>query len=297
MKNLAISLLGFIIVLGLGSGCGNRDKLTVMTFNIRYGTAEDGVNSWEFRKASLLKLIQNYQPDILGTQEALDFQIVAIKAACPRYAVFGVGRYAGIELPNRPHESLGGESCRIFYDFTKLVLLNQGTFWHSDTPDIPGSMTWGNSLPRITTWGILQSKETMQQYVVMNTHYHWDEPYVTKATKLNVQRQAAIAGNRPTILMGDFNLAPASACHDFLCGKIDWDHLTGPFHDTWLVRKKSPINTGTYHGFQGDSSGDRIDWILATGEFRVKDIRILHDRWEGHYPSDHFPVMAVLQLK
>lgn len=297
MKNLSIHFLCCIVIFCVCAGSGKRDALRVMSFNIRYGTADDGANSWELRKASLLKVIETYHPDILGTQEALDFQIAAIRAAFPQYGVFGVGRYEGIELPDRPHESRGGESCRIFYDTTKLVLLDQGTFWHSDTPDIAGSMTWGNTLPRITTWGIFQSRETSQQWVVMNTHYHWDEPYVTNATKLNVQWQAAIASKLPTILMGDFNLSPASASHDFLCGKTNWDNLSSPFHDTWLAGGKSETNAGTYHGFKGDAGGDRIDWILATADFSVKDIRILHDRWQGHYPSDHFPVLAVLQLK
>ncbi|MDZ7263164.1 MAG: endonuclease/exonuclease/phosphatase family protein [candidate division KSB1 bacterium] len=297
MKNSFVTLIFFIIVLCVCSDSGKRDDLKVMTFNIRYGTAEDGANSWEFRKTALLKLIQVYQPDILGTQEALEFQIAAIRAACPQYGVFGIGRYQGIELPDRPHESLDGESCRIFYDSTKFLLLQQGTFWHSDTPEIAGSMNWGNTLPRITTWGILQSRKTSQQWVVMNTHYHWDEPYVTNATKLILQRQATIAGKLPTILMGDFNLSPAATSHDLLCGQTKWDSLTGPFRDTWRARKKSETHAGTYHGFKGDSSGDRIDWILVTNEVGIKDIRILHDRWEGHYPSDHFPVLAVLQLK
>ncbi|RQV98064.1 MAG: endonuclease, partial [Calditrichaeota bacterium] len=100
-----------------------------MTFNIRYGTAEDGENSWEKRKSLLIEMLKKYRPDILGTQESLDFQIEEIKADFPKWAVFGIGRYHGIDLPERPHESMSGESCRIFYDSTKFVLLKEGTFW------------------------------------------------------------------------------------------------------------------------------------------------------------------------
>lgn len=268
-----------------------------MTFNIRYGTADDGENSWEFRKDIILNILKEYRPDILGTQEALNFQIEEIQSAFPAWQVIGVGRYHGIELSNRPHESMSGESCRIFYDTTKFSLIDEGTFWHSDTPDVPGSMTWGNTLPRITTWGILQSKINHKIFFVMNTHYHWDEPYVTNTSKLMIQKQLKIASKLPTILMGDFNLSPNSKSHAFFCGKKDLDGLSGRFIDAWLAKKKSEQDAGTFNGFKGDLNGDRIDWILFTPEFEVKNIQIVHDNQQGRYPSDHFPVIAVLQLK
>lgn len=268
-----------------------------MTFNIRYGTADDGENSWQFRKDMLIETLKRYQPDILGIQEALDFQIEEIKVAFPNWRVFGVGRYHGIDLPDRPHESMSGESCRIFYDITKFSLVDEGTFWHSDTPEIAGSMTWGNSLPRITTWGIFQSKNNQNKFFVMNTHYHWDEPYVTNASKLIIQKQLEIGGNLPTILTGDFNLSPDSESHAFFCGTKEIAGLQGRFIDAWFAKKRSEQDAGTYNGFKGDQSGDRIDWILFTAEFEVKNIQIVHDHHQGRYPSDHFPVVAVLQLK
>jgi endonuclease/exonuclease/phosphatase family metal-dependent hydrolase len=268
-----------------------------MTFNIRYGTADDGENSWEFRKDFLIETLKKCQPDILGTQESLDFQIEGIKSAFPAWQVFGVGRYHGIELSDRPHENLSGESCRIFYDTTKLTLVREGTFWHSDTPDVPGSMTWGNTLPRITTWGIFQTKITNQKFVVMNTHYHWDEPYVSHTSQLIIQKQNEIAGNLPTILMGDFNLSPNSDSHAFFCGEKKLNGITGRFSDAWIAAGKSERDAGTYHGFKGDQSGDRIDWILVTPELKVKKIQIIHDHQEGRFHSDHFPVVAILRLQ
>ena len=266
-----------------------------MTFNIRYGTADDGVNSWQNRKPILLEVLRKHQPDILGTQEALDFQIDEIKAAFPDWEVFGVGRYAGIEVPDRPHENMGGESCRIFYDITKFKLINQGTFWHSDRPDIPGSMTWGNTLPRITTWGIFQIKKHDKKFMVMNTHYHWDEPYVTNASYLIMKKWREIAADLPSILMGDFNLPPTSKTHQLFAGKIDSANLKGSFIDPWEVLHKLENNAGTFNDFKGDKTGDRIDWILVTSQFRIKNIQIIHDSFDNRYPSDHFPVLAVLK--
>jgi len=268
-----------------------------MTFNIRYGSADDGENSWQFRKDFLIETLKAYQPDIVGTQESLDFQIEAIKAAFPNWQVIGVGRYHGVDVPDRPHEHQDGESCRILFDTTKFSLIDEWTFWHSDTPDVPGSMTWGNTLPRVTTWGIFQTKSTNQKFLVMNTHYHWGEPYVSNTSRLLLQKVQEIAGDLPTILLGDFNLSPSSESHALFCGKTEFDGITGRFSDAWIAAAKSEKGAGTYHGFKGDRGGDRIDWMLITPELKLKDIQIIYDNRTGYYPSDHFPVVAVLRLK
>jgi endonuclease/exonuclease/phosphatase family metal-dependent hydrolase len=131
----------------------------------------------------------------------------------------------------------------------------------------------------------------------MNTHYHWDEPYVSHTSQLIIQKQNEIAGNLPTILMGDFNLSPNSDSHAFFCGEKKLNGITGRFSDAWIAAGKSERDAGTYHGFKGDQSGDRIDWILVTPELKVKKIQIIHDHQEGRFPSDHFPVVAILRLQ
>ena len=271
-------------------------EIKIMTFNIRYGTADDGDNAWENRKSILIDCLKRCTPDILGTQESLPFQIDTIKAAFPQWEFFGVGRYHNVEVPYRPQENKEGESCGVFYDTTKFKLLSQGTFWHSDTPDIPGSITWGNSLPRILTWGIFQIKHSDKEFVIMNTHLHGGEPYISKTTKLIMRKWCQIAGSRPTILMGDFNLLPTSEFHKLFCGGKRPADLRGKFIDCWEVLDKPETGSGTAHSFAGVKDRSRIDWILATHEFKVKNIEIIYDNVNGRYPSDHFPVVVELQL-
>ncbi len=290
---ISFSLL-FLSVLFCCSQSGT--ELKIMTFNIRYGTASDGDNSWEHRKSILIATLKKHQPDILGTQESLDFQIEVINAAFPQWKVFGVGRYHGIELSDRPHESMSGESCKIFYDTTKFMLIEEGTFWHSDTPEIPGSMSWGNTLPRVTTWGVFQIKYRDKKFVIMNTHYHWDEPYITNASKLLIKKWIEISKNLPTILMGDFNLPPSSNTHKLFCEKIDSTGFKTSFIDLWSSLGKTESNAGTFNDFKGDKNGDRIDWILATPQFHVTDIQIIQDQINNKYPSDHFPVLTIVRL-
>jgi endonuclease/exonuclease/phosphatase family metal-dependent hydrolase len=73
-----------------------QPETRVMTFNIRYGTANDGMNRWDNRKEFLVATIKAFDPDLLGTQETLGFQRDYL-AAPPDYAVLGVGRDDGKE--------------------------------------------------------------------------------------------------------------------------------------------------------------------------------------------------------
>ena len=296
MKWILISILLFIGSFIMSCHNENSETLKVMTFNIRYGTANDDTNSWENRKTILIDCLKKYQPDILGTQESLNFQIDFIKAAFPKWQVFGVGRYHNVFEPDRPHESMDGESCKILYDTTKFELVSKGTYWHSDTPDVAGSRSWGNDLPRITTWGLFRIKKNDQQFVIMNTHFHWDEPYVTNTSHLIMRKWREIADTKPTILMGDFNLEPTSATHQLFCGKTGSKDISGNFKDCWQLLGKSEENAGTGHGFNGSKSRERIDWILVTPQFDVKSINIIYDNDNGRYPSDHYPVLAELQI-
>ena len=294
------SIFMLVLLLFFGNpGCFKTQKsgMKVMTFNIRYGTAKDGENSWEYRESILIDCLKKYQPDILGTQEALDFQVDSIKATFPHWKSFGVGRYFTVAEPERPHESMSGESCTIFYDTTKFKLIEQGTFWHSDTPAQPASKTWGNSLPRITTWGILEYLENEKRFVVFNTHFHGGEPYVSNSSRLMMRKWRDIAGSMPTIFVGDFNLAPESEAHQMFCGKTGAPEVRGNFIDCWQEQRKSEHDAGTSHNYTGTKSKTRIDWILTTPDFGVNSVDILYYNENGHYPSDHYPVLVDLCLR
>ena len=296
-----IVLLGAVLTVAVMQGCHSSAKteMRVMTFNILYNShrVNSGDTAWESRRPILIDCLKKHAPELLGTQESFEFQTDAIIAAFPHWQVFGVGRYHNVAAvaPRRPYEDLGGESCRIVFDQTKFALLDQGTFWHSDFPDSAGSRTWGNELPRVVTWGKFQMKKSGKTFVVMNTHFHWGEPYVHNTAVLIMRKWREIANNLPTILMGDFNLKPDSPEHELFCGKSGSAELAGTFRDAWQLLGKSETDAGTSHSFTGKGE-NRIDWILVTPEFSVKAMDILHDNVAGVYPSDHFPLLSVLEL-
>ncbi len=261
----------------------------VMTFNLRYGTADDRPNCWDLRRDLLIECLHRYPFDIMGTQEGLPLQLEEIKAALPHVDYVGLGRYHDVET-DRWHEWKAGEHCAIFYDALKWWVAEQGTFWLSDTPHVPASRSWGNDLPRIVTWSIFQAQSTVPELAVFNTHYHWGEPVVQNSTALVLCKMREIAGDLPAILMGDFNLLPDSPTYQAFT-----DQGSGGLVDCWRACGHSEEGGETVHGFTGKGRG-RIDWMLLSRHFETKSVERIAFHREGRYPSDHFPVRAELCL-
>ena len=113
--------------------------LDVMTYNIRFQTENDGENSWSKRKDHLTNQIKFYEPQIMGVQEALVSQLKHFEAQMPDYKYIGVGRDDGKEA---------GEFSAIFYDLRKVDILDQGTFWLSESPE-KVSVGWDAAMERV----------------------------------------------------------------------------------------------------------------------------------------------------
>ena len=185
------------------------EHLTVMSFNIRYGTARDGDNAWEYRRDAVIELIDTSRVDVLGVQEALHFQLEEIANAIPRYRRIGVGRDDGAEA---------GEYSAILIDSSRLEVLEEGTFWFSDTPDVAGSTSWGNDIPRICTWARLQDIDSGRSFSVYNVHWdHRSQPSRERAAELLIERIGRNgAPADPVIVTGDFNAGEGNLAFRYL---------------------------------------------------------------------------------
>ena len=155
-------LIVLIVAMALGVGPTSAGSLTVMSFNVRYGTADDGDDAWPHRRGHVVATITAAGPDLLGTQECLAFQREELAAALPAFAVIGVGRDDGNEA---------GEMCASFYRRDRFDLLDHGTFWLSETPDEVASRGWDAALPRIATWLRLRDRPSGRELLWLNTHF------------------------------------------------------------------------------------------------------------------------------
>lgn len=293
----AFSALSRIAALGIAlllAACAaqepavEREGLTVrvLSFNIRYGTAPDGPHAWPHRKELVYDVIRRRDSDFVGLQEALRFQIDAIREAVPGYGEVGVGRDDGREA---------GEYSAILYREERWRPADSGTLWLSDTPDVAGSMTWGNQITRIVTWGRFVEKESHRAVWVFNTHFdHESQPSRLKSSELLASRIAAREPREPVIVTGDFNAGEDNPAILYLKNA----HGDPPLRlvDTFRVLHPDGEGAGTGGGFEGRRDGPKIDYVLVEPETQVREAEIIRDNEDGRYPSDHFPVYAEVVL-
>jgi len=268
--------------------------LSVMSFNIRRGTAQDGRNHWVFRRHLVHDILKDYRPDVLGLQEALDFQISEISAMLPGYRQAGTGTLRGGK----------GLHNAIFYNAARFVLSEEGTFWFSDTPNIPGSKGWGNIMPRNCAWVRLIDKKSKWGFYFYNAHLdHLSQRSRKKSVFFLTQHIHERLLPDPFILTGDFNAREKSRPIEFLTGKILLKIKTKgevsnpePMFDSFRVCYPDLRNMATYHGFNRYFFHSRIDYIFVPASIRVRAMEIIRLRWKKRFPSDHYPLFAKLVL-
>lgn len=284
---LGLAAVAVLLVSGVSTAQGEEPPLRakVLTFNIRFGTAPDGPNHWSNRKDAVIDLIRRGAYDFVGLQEALRFQIDEIRQALPHLEEIGVGREDGKQA---------GEYSAILYDGRRWRVVDQDTFWLSDTPTVPGSKNWGNNIPRIVTWGRFAESATGRELYVFNTHFdHQSQPSREKSAALLARRLAQREPLRPVVVTGDFNAAEDNPAIKFLKGEMAESPIR--LLDTFRLAHPDAQEVGTFHAFQGGTSGGKIDYVFIESGGVVVRAEILHDCENGKYPSDHYPVMAEVE--
>ncbi len=260
---------------------GPAEPLAVMTFNIRYGTAQDGENRWNARRELLIDVIREQAPDVLGLQEALDYQVDEVAAALPAYAVVGVGRDDGRRA---------GEYAAILFRKERLRVAESGTFWFSDTPEVPGSRSWGNNITRICTWARFVDRDG-RAFWHFNVHLdHQSQPSRERSAQLLRQRiDARAVPAEPVVVTGDFNVGETNPALETL--------RAAGLLDTYRVLHPDERRVGTFTGFKiGNDAGDKIDYVIVQAGTTVLTADIIRTARDGRYPSDHFPVVARIVL-
>lgn len=257
------------------SGCGQapETRLSVISYNIRMGEADDGGNSWEHRRPATIEMLRDLHPDIFGVQEAFGFQIDYITDNLPEYVSLGVGRDDG---------GNSGEHMSIFYDSGTVSLIEWGTFWLSETPETP-SKGWDAAYPRTATWALMEKDGRRFYYV--NTHLdHIGKEAQKNGLALIVDRIADInPDGLPMVLTGDFNVTPEDSVLDDLKTRM-------------LSARDSAAETDTLGSFNGWGESDSIlDYIWYSGFASCEKFETIRRQYGGiPYISDHYPVFALL---
>lgn len=276
-------IVALILLAAISPPAAAQEPLTVVSFNIRYGTAQDGDHAWPHRRDLVAATLRDHAPHLVGIQEALRFQLDEVARDLPGYREVGVGRSDGQTL---------GEYAAILVDTARFAVLSEGTFWFSDTPSVPGSMHWGNRITRIATWARLTDRVTGDTLRIYNVHWdHESQPSRERSAALLLERMATDFSSRDRlILTGDFNAGEDNPAFQILL-----QDARVPLRDTYRARHPDAEVVGTFNAFRGDSTGTKIDAVLVGPGWDVIDADIDRRRRGALWPSDHFLVWGVVK--
>ena len=251
----------------------------IISFNVRYSSAPeiDGDNRWELRRDAAVKMVAQQKPLVMGLQEACPDQIDFLDLNLTGYKHIGVGRDDG---------KRAGEMMAIYYDTTRLTLLDSGTFWLSETPE-KVSLGWDAACNRTCTWGHFKMKDTDFEFLYFNTHLdHLGSLARKNSIKLIVAKMTELnPDNLPVFLSGDFN----STTDDPI-----FDPLKASLKD---AREVSAISDKiiTYNGFGTvtDNPNTRKEWVIDHIFFSGVNpmaFMVLNGNYGVPFISDHYPI-------
>jgi endonuclease/exonuclease/phosphatase family metal-dependent hydrolase len=283
MKTILILLAFTLGSLTMNAADNPHDTLRVATFNIRYDNPDDGINTWALRKDSVAGFLNKQELAIFGLQEVLYNQLQDLKKALPEYDALGSGRDNGLTK---------GEYSPVFYNKHRFSALKWGVFWLSSTPEKPGSKGWDAACSRIATWVKFKENTSGKIFYFVATHFDNEGVIARKNSAVLIQNELKkIAGeNSSIILAGDFNSTPTDIAY-----KTMTDPVSG-FVDSKSVAQKISGEAWSFHDFGQMPLAERplIDFIFIKGSFTVLSYKIPFIEHNGHYLSDHNPVLVEL---
>ena len=277
MKKIIYSTL---VSLLLGSAVFAQE-LHIGTYNLRNDNKEDSLkgNGWGQRYPVICKIVQFNDLDVFGTQEGKHNMLQNMVDSLPGYQYIGIGRDDG---------KTKGEYSAIFYKTTRFKILKQGNFWLSTITDRPNK-GWDAVLPRICTWAQFQDIKTGFKFYFFNLHMdHVGVVARKESAHLVLQKIKEMAANSATIFTGDFNVDQHNESYKEVLS-------TGVLQDCYNLAPVKLATNGTFNAFNLNTKTDsRIDHIFVTKQFNVKRYAILTNSYEGKAPSDHYPVVAIM---
>ncbi|RYU90109.1 endonuclease/exonuclease/phosphatase family protein [Mucilaginibacter terrigena] len=275
--------LTLILLLIATATLTQAQQLNIGTYNLRYSNQGDSTagNGWGQRFPWAAKLIQFQDLDIFGTQEAKYHQLTELTDSLPGYKWVGAGRDDGKH---------GGEHSAIFYKADRFRILKTGDFWMSTITDKPNK-GWDAALPRICTWAQFRELKTGFTFYFFNLHMdHIGIVARRESAKLVLEKIKQMAGASPTILTGDFNVDQTSDSYAVI-------NDSGLLKDSYVLSPVKLAPNNTFNAFDVNTAGDkRIDHIFVSKQFKVKRYGILTNTYHGRAPSDHYPVVAIMEV-
>ncbi|RKN74126.1 endonuclease/exonuclease/phosphatase family protein [Paenibacillus ginsengarvi] len=261
-----------------------EQSFKVMTFNLRINAAQDPY-SWEQRKFWATAVIEEQKPDLIGAQEVTIPMLGWLADRFrDRYDLYAV---------NRKQSNDSGEHCAILVKKETFSIVHKSSFMLSETPDVIGSFGWDAACERICSWVELAGRHDGTPMLrFYNTHLdHRGDLARKEGLRLVLTEMERQTEALPAILTGDFNAGPENELFRVMAG---FAPMSGCF-DSWSEEEQR--RSKTFHGYKGGEEGSPIDYIFASEGLAIESTEIIRDRFDGGYPSDHYPVVSTIRRK
>ncbi len=291
-KKIIISIVSVILALLIAFGVSfvwyyphynnNKTQVTIevedngsikmMSYNLRCISPTDfGKKSWFYRADLIIDDIVKEKPGIIGFQESTKWHYAYLTNALQGYDSVITYR----------DEAFNSEGCPIFYNTSLYTLVDKGSFWLSETPEVM-SKSWGAQYNRVCSYVILTDNNSGEDFVVFNTHLS----HVSDEARINgikvVLDKISQFGSLPAVIMGDFNAQE---------GSETYIKVTENFIDARYATEKTN-DSYTYQGWGKPEKFKRIDYFMIskTG-IKVNQYNVLSGLHDGVYSSDHCPII------
>ena len=240
-------------------------ELTIMTFNIRRDNFKDGIFNWQKRKESIVKMINEYAPDIICMQEVM-----------PHMAKFLVselsGCYDNVSLEcftNKPLDKtwfIFGEGLLTFY--------KKGKFKHLDSNYMKlydGRLV---NMRRMLCVDLLdENNEIVYAY---NTHFCHKNRDARKKSFEKILKHIKERDLSNVFIAGDFNT------------ELFWvNNGVEKFLNEFTCNP--PDMKGSVNGYLDSDYNVTIDFVFSDRN-HVKN-EVIRKEYDAKYLSDHYPVL------
>ncbi|WP_283125114.1 endonuclease/exonuclease/phosphatase family protein [Angelakisella massiliensis] len=268
--------------------------IKLMSFNMKRNYFHFGQHCWEKRAGLVARLVRDTAPDIIGTQELTVASLSDLLRLLPEYDYVGEGRGGG-QL---------GEFTAILFRRDRFLLRENKTFWLSATPEVP-SRAWLAIFPRICTKCTLALAANPAVLLrVYNTHLDHIS-YFARVNGLKLIIRTILEDQKslrtPVALTGDFNATPTSRTLQKWAAELTASGEQVLLRNSYnLMVQSSSEGQGpgrSYHGFRGAVGGQPIDYIFTSKDLNLRALEIRREQVEDAFPSDHYPIIAQLELE
>lgn len=246
--------------------------MKIVTFNLRCGWDEDGINEFRARFGFIVEKMVDEAPDVVCFQEVTERNLPFLQRALPEYGIV----YNGRDADRR------GEGLATAYRSKRVSLLSHDAFWTSDTPYVAGSRFPDQSFcPRVCQ-ELVFKREDGYRFRVYNVHMdHISEDARVHQAQFLLPFIAKRESDAPLFLMGDFNTTREKASYALYRENL---------HD--LTEEVG----GTFHNYGRAETIYQIDFVFTNADGSSYRAYRWEDCSNGIYLSDHYPVCVEAEI-